>query len=62
MVTKQEVEKLFMERHAEYSILSETDKVANREVWNNWTDMLCKTGVITEHQYNNWTYPRNKYF
>ncbi len=26
------------------------------EAWNNYTDYLCKSGQITEHAYNNWTY------
>jgi len=33
------------------------DVVAKREKWNNFTDMLCKEGYITENQYNNWTNP-----
>lgn len=56
-MTKHEAIKQFMAFE-----LSTTDKVANREMWNNWTDSLCKDGIITEHQYNTWTYPRNKYF
>ena len=33
------------------------DKVAMREFWNNFTDMLCKDGEITENQYNAWSNP-----
>ena len=33
------------------------DKVAMREFWNNFTDMLCKDGEITENQYNTWSNP-----
>ena len=33
------------------------DKVALRESWNNYTDSLCKDGLITERQYNTWTQP-----
>lgn len=29
------------------------DKIAMREAFNNYTDMLCKEGEITEWQYNN---------
>ena len=35
-----------------------TDRPARREAWNNFTDMLCKDGTITENQYNNWGHPR----
>ena len=30
------------------------DKPAIREAWNNYTDFLCKNGLITEKQYNTW--------
>ena len=33
------------------------DVIAKREDWNNFTDMLCKAGDITENQYNNWSNP-----
>ena len=33
------------------------DYPARREAWNNWTDHLCKTGLITLHQYENWVGP-----
>jgi hypothetical protein len=33
------------------------DTIAKREAWNDFTDMLCKEGDITENQYNNWTNP-----
>ena len=36
---------------------SSTDVVAIRTAWNDWTDSLCKSGLITEKQYNNWTNP-----
>lgn len=35
----------------------ENDAPAQREYWNNYTDMLCKDGVISEQQYNNWSNP-----
>lgn len=58
-MTKVEAVKQFMLIYEECMF---SDKVANREMWNAWTDSLCKDGIITEHQYNTWTYPRNKYF
>ena len=34
------------------------DIPARSEAWNNWTDMLCKDGLISDWQYHNWTHPR----
>lgn len=34
------------------------DRVARREAWNNFTDVLCKDGNITAHQYDTWEHPR----
>jgi len=33
------------------------DRVAIREEWNNFTDMLCKDNDITANQYDSWTSP-----
>lgn len=33
------------------------DAIAMREAFNDYTDSLCKEGVITNHQYNTWTNP-----
>ena len=33
------------------------DEVMKSEDWNNYTNMLCKNGVITEKQYNSWDSP-----
>lgn len=33
------------------------DVCAKREYWNNYTDSLCKDGMITDSQYDNWTNP-----
>ncbi len=35
----------------------ELDGPARREAWNNWTDMLCKDGEISDWQYANWSQP-----
>lgn len=32
------------------------DRPALREAWNDWTDALCKDGLITERQYDSWVY------
>jgi len=34
-----------------------TDLVAMREAWNNWTDVLYKDRRITYRQYETWTSP-----
>jgi hypothetical protein len=33
------------------------DYPARSEAWNNYTDMLCKDGQITDWQYTNWKLP-----
>ena len=33
------------------------DAIAKREDWNNYTDALCKKGLITLKQYENWGQP-----
>ena len=33
------------------------DAIAKREDWNNYTDWLCKAGLITQKQYENWGQP-----
>ena len=33
------------------------DWPARCEAWNNWTDMLCKDGEISDWQYENWSHP-----
>ena len=33
------------------------DVVAKRTEWNDYTDALCKEGLITDNQYNNWGNP-----
>lgn len=45
--------------------ISKKDIPALREAWNNYTDKLCKTGLITQKQYETWDYdpapkPRKK--
>lgn len=42
---------------AEYEQDGKPDYVARAEAWNNYTDMLCKEGRISTHQYNTWTCP-----
>jgi hypothetical protein len=42
----------------EYEEDGEPDWPARREGWNNWTDSLCKDGLISDWQYENWSQPR----
>ena len=35
----------------------EPDIPARSEAWNNWTDSLCKSGAISDWQYENWDHP-----
>jgi hypothetical protein len=37
--------------------IAKGDKVWRRELWNNYTDRLCKDGEITQAQYDSWTNP-----
>lgn len=55
-VTKVEAVKMF--NHCVTTTdFDKSDKVALREAWNNYTDGLCKDGIITENQYNKWSNP-----
>tara|TARA_B100000287_G_C20569266_1_gene755852 strand:- start:242 stop:430 length:189 start_codon:yes stop_codon:yes gene_type:complete len=36
---------------------SRSDSTAKREMWNNYTDSLCKNGDISLKQYENWDQP-----
>jgi hypothetical protein len=33
------------------------DSILRRTAWNDYTDMLCKGGQITQSQYNRWSNP-----
>jgi hypothetical protein len=33
------------------------DTIMKREEWNNYTDMLCRDGDISDEQYDTWTNP-----
>jgi hypothetical protein len=33
------------------------DKIACSQCFNDYTDMLCKDGLITQDQYDNWSNP-----
>ena len=54
-LTKKEVERMFKEEV--YPSLNKSDKPMIREAWNDFTDMLCKDGQISDNQYNTWSTP-----
>ena len=61
-VTKQQALKVFKDTLKEeirlgYWTYSKSDVNAVREAWNNYTDGLCKSGYISERQYDTWTNP-----
>ena len=37
--------------------LFRADSTTKREMWNNYTDSLCKSGDISLKQYENWDQP-----
>jgi len=41
----------------QYEKNGQSDWPARRETWNNWTDGLCKDGIISDWQYENWSQP-----
>lgn len=59
-MTKRQAIKLFQQylRAREFyrPIIGPRDKCAEREAWNNYTDALCKNGIITARQYDTWVY------
>jgi len=59
-VTKPQALAIFNEEWANVvaaGVFRKDDKPALRESWNNFTDSLCKDGMITDHQYNTWAQP-----
>ncbi len=63
-MTKPQAETLFREhqlpgiKEQEARQGRSVDGPVRREAWNNFTDMLCKGGLITGAQYHNWVQPR----
>lgn len=53
-MTKKQAVNLFKES---FLSIDKKDKPMMREVWNNFTDALCKNGDITPSQYDRWTGP-----
>jgi hypothetical protein len=59
MLWRQAVEQFDTELLPMIKLMYEQDGIpdwpARREAWNNWTDSLCKDGVISDWQYENWS-------
>lgn len=56
-MTKVEVIAECRDTFREFPELFRGDTTAKREYWNNYTDSLCKAGMISNHQYNTWSNP-----
>lgn len=56
-ITKDQAVKMFREDFAKFLKENRNDFHAKVEAWHNWTDMMCKNGIITEGQYNRWSVP-----
>jgi len=46
---------VFPHMQAMYEYDGKPDWPARREEWNNWTDALCKSHIISDWQYENWS-------
>ena len=46
---------VFPQIQAEYEQDGVPDWPARDQTWNNWTDSLCKSHVISDWQYANWS-------
>ncbi len=56
-MTKVKAIKDFRILYKTFTNYSKGDVIAKRTEWNNYTDALCKGGVITLKQYENWNNP-----
>jgi len=61
-MTKREAEQEFLKYEMPSIRLLEKraemkDRPMRRQAWNDHTDLLCKTGLITTHQYETWSHP-----
>lgn len=56
-LTKREVVEQCREAFRASPEMFRGDEVAKQQFFNDYTDMLCKDGHITNHQYNTWSNP-----
>ena len=55
-MTKAEAVKMFRELYKRWGG-RRNDPISKRTEWNDWTDSLCKDGLITQKQNENWGQP-----
>tara|TARA_B100000963_G_scaffold329548_1_gene318957 strand:+ start:6008 stop:6178 length:171 start_codon:yes stop_codon:yes gene_type:complete len=55
-MTKAEAVKMFRELYKRWGG-KRADPLAKQTEWNDWTDSLCKEGLITPQQNENWGQP-----
>ena len=56
-MTKAEAIKDFRMLYKYFGGFRRGDVIAKRTKWNDYTDQLCKDGLITQKQYENWGQP-----
>ena len=56
-LTKKTAERIFKDQISEMGNVPTHDKIYMREVWSAFTDRLCKSGYITDSQYQRWSNP-----
>jgi hypothetical protein len=56
-MTKKEALKAFRVLYKTFTNYRPGDTIAKRTEWNDFTDHLCKQGLITTNQYINWHQP-----
>lgn len=56
-MTKAEVIAECREIFREFPETFRGDDIAKQQYWNDYTDSLCKSGMISHHQYNTWSNP-----
>lgn len=58
-MTREQAKQIFIEEYCNGNIRKalREDHIAVRCAWNDFIDVLCKNGDITQHQYNTWLCP-----
>ena len=56
-MTKNEALAQFKATYPNFKNALKMDYIAVRTEWGIFTDYLCRDGIITEKQYNNWLFP-----
>jgi hypothetical protein len=56
-MTKKEVYEWFKNEYCFQMVFKKRDRVALEEMWAEFTDRLCKEGLITQNQFSRWQSP-----